>query len=543
MNLKFNVAVCAVLGLMLAGCGGGDIDIDASNNSTVTDNSVTNGGGGANNPCANYTDPDTNTVKEGSFDGTNCSYDSSFVGENNPLAVDLTIPFITGVHIFEDTLQVGANVDGTDPNIIPPAGGAGPTLTVEAGNTLAWTQSSDYLLVNRGSQIIANGSPAAPITFTGFSDAVTGTAGPFDVQLWGGVVINGNGITSKCDDTQRANNTCHILSEGKPSNYGGNDNGDNSGTLQYVVIKHPGFEVAPGDELNGLTLNAVGSGTTIENVQIYSTFDDGVEFFGGAVEVSNMVLQYVRDDSIDYADGWVGSISNALVIHSADDGNRCIEGDNQGSAFDALPRTAPVVSNMTCIISANDAGTHGDSEGPLLRRGVQSQILDSIIYDGYARTILANGGNECLELDEDETRQLAQDGSSSIASTVIACEEATKDSLPNGDTVEQWVLDTGAGSYPSNTNNVILTASDDVDVQILDGFYSVPFLTDADADGDVDDLTGSSFVDDAGVAFDVTSTTGDRLVGAVSEDDDWTSGWTVCLVPQAQDPCGLWFLP
>ena len=147
--------------LIAAGCsgGGGDVNLDASQSTTINDNSTTNsGGGGSTNPCANYIDPETNTRAQGTFDGTNCVYGPEFVGEDNPLPVSLTIPFITGVHVFEDTLQVGKFVDGTNPNETVPQSGAGPTLTIRAGNKLAWTNPDDYLLVNRGSRIIAEGT-------------------------------------------------------------------------------------------------------------------------------------------------------------------------------------------------------------------------------------------------------------------------------------------------------------------------------------------------------------------------------------------------
>ncbi|HLF13171.1 MAG TPA: serine/threonine protein kinase, partial [Gammaproteobacteria bacterium] len=227
-------------------------------------------------------------TRQGSFDGTNCTYSPSFVSFSGPLTVNLEIPFITGTHIFQDTLAVGENVtSGT-----APAGGTGPALTIAAGNTLAFLDSGDYVVINRGSQLIAQGSPTAPITFTGFTDAVTGTAGPEDVQLWGGMVINGNGITNNCTDAQRASNDCHVVSEGQPVNYGGNDNTESSGILRYVVVKHTGFEVAPDDELNGITFNAVGSGTEVSHIETYSTYDDGIEFFGGAVDLDHYVSVY-----------------------------------------------------------------------------------------------------------------------------------------------------------------------------------------------------------------------------------------------------------
>ena len=525
-NRTLSLGAAALAAMALAGCSGGDVNISADNNSSVVDNSTTTStsdDGG--NPCATYMDPNANAEAHGTFDGTNCIYNSSFVGINNPLLADLSIPFISGVHVFEDTLAVGVNIDGSDASVAPPAGGEGPTLTIAAGSRLAWTNAGDYLLINRGSQIIANGSRTAPIILTGFADAVTGTAGAEDVQLWGGVVINGNGITNKCSAEQRANNACHVIAEGKPSHYGGNDNEDSSGTLRYVVVKHTGFEVAPGDELNGISFNAVGSGTEVSHIQAYSTFDDGIEFFGGAVSVDHYVALYVKDDSIDYDHGWTGSISYALVVHAANDGNRCVEGDSV--LGDPLPQpiTNVVVNNLTCITSGSDevpngTGTHGDSEGILNREGARTQFSNSIIYDGYGRRVLSNDGNECFELDDDETRAAAQAGQASVRSTIIACQEATKDSLPNGDAIGEWIAN--GAQYANNTGNVIITESDGANVSILGGakpFFTSETLTDAMGDA----------IDIRPVDADGDGDTDDEQIGAVTSGDDWTANWTVGL--------------
>jgi hypothetical protein len=215
---------------VLAACSSGDITLAPTN----IDNSTTTGGGGggSTNPCASYTV--SGATRRGTFDGTNCTYDAAFVSDTTPFMVDVTIPYISGVHIFQSDVVVGADVSAG----VAPAGGTGPKLTIAAGNKIAFTDASDYLLVNRGARIIADGTATAPITFTGFTDAVTHTAGPYDVQLWGGIVLNGHGITNNCTDAQRASNACHIEAEGRPSFYGGNDNADNSGVLRYVVVKH-----------------------------------------------------------------------------------------------------------------------------------------------------------------------------------------------------------------------------------------------------------------------------------------------------------------
>jgi hypothetical protein len=514
-TLRVAIASICAAGL-LAGCGGGgDVNLSADSSTVVNDNSTTIGGGtGAENPCANYTDPVTNTVKRGRFDTPNCIYNSAFVSEDNPLLVDLTIPFIAGVHIFEDSLFVGRDIDGSNPNEFPPGDGEGPTLTIQAGNRLAWLQSSDYLLVARGSRIIAAGSPAAPIVMSGFSDLVLGSAGKFDTQLWGGLVINGNGITNKCSDEQRANRTCNIQGEGKPSFYGGNDNDESSGRLSYVVVKHPGFEVAPGDELNGITLNAVGAGTQMDHVQVYSTYDDGVEFFGGAVSVDNLVALYVQDDSIDWADGWVGSVNQALIIQGPDIADRCIEADNIGDDFNTPPLSNGTVTNMTCIMSGakTPISFHGDSMGLEFRRGTLFNVQDSIVYDGYAVRELSQSATRCLRLSNTETLQRAQNGLSSMQSTLIACQTPTSNSLPNGDTVAKWFTDSVA--YPFNTNNRIIGGAGSENTQILNGFFTLP---------------QSQFRDPDGNPFTVTRVNTDLPLGAVDQANNWTATWTFGL--------------
>jgi hypothetical protein len=529
-TMRVVLAAWAALGL--AACEGGGVDLNVAN----TDNSVDNSGGGddggSDNPCASYTPAASVTVTRGSFDGTNCVYGSSFVGAANPMVVDLTIPFITGKHIFQDSLFVGQNVNTG----AAPAEGEGPTLTIAAGNTLVFQDAFDYVLINRGSQIVANGSPTAPITFTSFTDAISGTAGANDVQQWGGIVINGNGITNNCSDSERAADQCHVVTEGQPSNYGGDNNAESSGSLQYVVVKHTGFEVAPGDELNGITFNAVGSGTVVENVQVYSTFDDGLEFFGGAVNVTNAVILYARDDSLDYSDGYVGTIQNALAIHWQSDGNRCIEGDNVGEsrsdvgvALDTAPLTTPTVRNLTCITSNSDVNTHGDSEGPLARQGAQHVIADSIIYAGYGTAINALASNECFEVESTESLAFAAAGGATFnaVNNVIACQEAVKGTLANGDALTEWFLganpSTNGANYSFNTGNFIIADPVNANVQVLvpGTYFTAPAI--------VDELATTIVADASGL-------------GAVQEGDDWTAPWAFGLRPSnADEP--LWFAP
>ncbi len=517
-SYQWLVAGVAALGLSACDSGGINLDVSTSVGDTINNNT---GGSTDNNPCARYTESD-GTVRRGSFDGRNCVYGPDFASGTKPILVDLRIPFIAGVHIFQDKLFIGNSIDNRTAGVTVPQDGAGPTLTIEAGNTLVWSDASDYLLINRGSRIDAQGSPTAPITLTGFTDAVSNAEGPEDVQLWGGLVINGNGITNNCTDDQRAQGTCAVVSEGQPTFYGGNNNAESSGSLRYVVIKHAGFEVATDDELNGLTLNAVCSGTVIEFVQVYSAYDDGIEWFGGAVDVSNAILTYVKDDSLDFSDGYRGTVDTALAIHSAQDSNWCIELDNigaarsdAGQALDLAPITQPTVRKLSCILSNNKAGTHGDSSGMRIRQGGRINLENSIVYGGYGTNVLGEVGtanNRCWRPESTTTLRDMQDSTDanqlvSVKNSYFGCEVVTSGSLPNGTTNADWLL--GAGAYAFNVGNTLVT-------NVADPANN-PFQP-------------GTFYTRAGLN-----------AGAVTSGDDWTRPWSYGLRTGNQGQ-PLWFV-
>jgi hypothetical protein len=182
---------------------------------------------------------------------------------------------------------------------------------------------------------------------------------------------------------------------------------------------------------------------------------------------------------------------------------------------------------MTCIVSAQDVGTHADvSEGPTLRRGPQMILADSIIYGVYQDDVGAN--NECFEFAADGVTNLfAQNGLSTVNDTLIACEQATNLALPNGDTARNWLQNTSTvgASYPFNSGNVVIQAADlfaNTSLNILDSFY-----------------TETSLVDNTGAAITTITPASGRL-GAVARASDWTAGWTYGLHPGRQGQ-PLWF--
>lgn len=540
MNLKPMLTVIAA-STLLAACSSGDINIAPS--TSVSNAASPPPAGNDDDICASYVK--SGQTISGSADGNgNCTYGSAFVGPKNNLTVDLLIPALPdgGAHIFTSSLFVGetyrSKADLAAAGITQ--GGDGPTLTIEPGATLAFQTNKDFVIINRGSQILANGTVDKPITFTSVSD-INQTVGPEDVQQWGGIVINGFGVSNKCayDGTRgepgfalRADTECSIEAEGSAgddeSQYGGDNDDDDSGILRYVVVKHTGAEVGNGDELNGISFGGVGRSTVIENLQVYSTYDDGVEMFGGAVSFENLVAVYVRDDSIDIDEGWIGSINNALVIQAESDGNHCIEADGIGSYneseaaknADFISRglnSRPTISNLTCIISPNIGGTHGEGAGWRFREGIFPVINDSLLISSFAANdITDNDDNYCLRIDNPETQTAAVDGDLQLNSVIFACQENSKGNAIGTFASEQaWATDAG-NQFATVADGTAKDASaaNDADLQLLEGaqkVYSIAWAT--------------SQVDGAAPAGTTAPTVGDSL-GAVEAASDWISGWT-----------------
>lgn len=199
----------------------------------------------------------------------------------------------------------------------------GVTLNIEAGTIIKGTPGTgslaSALIIARGGKINAVGSPTKPIIFTSSSDniAVGQMAGTNldqnDRGLWGGLIILGKAPCSLSGDVTETQ------IEGIPADdafglYGGTDPADNSGVIQYVSIRHGGALIGEGNEINGLTLGGVGTGTVINNVEVVANVDDGVEFFGGTVNVSNILVWAQGDDGLDIDQAYSGTIDNSVVV-------------------------------------------------------------------------------------------------------------------------------------------------------------------------------------------------------------------------------------
>ncbi|OSY88725.1 multidrug transporter [Tenacibaculum holothuriorum] len=258
---------------------------------------------------------------------------------------------------------------------------AGTTLTIQQGVTVkALAAGSDvYIAISQGAKIDAQGTSSSPIVFT--SNASTPKAGD-----WGGLIILG-----KAPINSVSGGTATSTSEIASLPYGGNIANDNSGTLKYVRVEYSGGSADGQSENNGFSFYGVGNGTTVEYIQMFEGKDDGIEFFGGTVNVSYVSVVNAQDDSIDWTEGYTGTIKDAYVKHGADH-DKGIEADGYntdiGNNSNPIFFSKPTVTNLTII----GLGSNSDNEAVRLRAGTQG-IFDNILIKGFKEGFDIDGNN------------------------------------------------------------------------------------------------------------------------------------------------------
>ena len=390
---------------------------------------------------------------------------------------------------------------GSDP-AAPIAGRPGGTLTIDAGTVLYGATQDDYLVVSRGSELRVNGTASRPVVMTSRKEVFGEDAGGVaydpvnDRGEWGGVVINGRAPINRCIDATVTPGTtgCERSGEGSSGLYGGGTSDDTSGTLNYLRVSFAGSQINSTDELNGIAFQGVGSGTTVEYVQVHNNVDDGVEFFGGNVNAKYLVLTGIGDDSIDWTDGWQGNLQYAIVHQADGEGDQGIEADNRSSNNDVLPRSNPTLSNLTLI-----GGSTGDI-GMLLREGTAGDIFNSIVTDF---------GQSGFDVDGTATVAQVTAGELAVASSVIAgnAQELSDDTASSP---EQAALANGGGNR--------------VGGDVTD-FRARPVGGDRYAPGASQNDVAATDVSTVDDFFDSVD-----FIGAVESDqDDWYQGWTLLV--------------
>jgi hypothetical protein len=285
---------------------------------------------------------------------------------------------------------------GTDGGPTPGAGDDDIVLTIEPGAVVFGGTGSSFLLVNRGNEINAQGNASSPIIFTSEQNLLGSTTDDSD-QQWGGVILLGRAQISDCDDvsdggTVNCNNQIEGASTG--ARYGGVTNTDDSGTMRFVQIRFSGFPIAADNELQSLTTGGTGSSTVLENIMSFNSSDDGIEFFGGHVNMRNFVAIGASDDSLDTDFGAQINIQNMIAVQRANTGNGMIEGDSGGGGND-FPRQDLRISNATFVARSNAS----DAAALRFRGGMDVALVNSVLH------VTSNYNQPCLDVDDGETLQ------------------------------------------------------------------------------------------------------------------------------------------
>ena len=276
---------------------------------------------------------------------------------------------------------------------------SGATLTLEPGTEVFGEFATNgTLIITRGSRIHSNGTAAAPVVFS--SDQPLGERARAD---WGGLIINGDAPLNVPGGTS--------VGEGDTGVYGGSDPDDDSGHLRYTRVEFAGTEFSPDNELNGIAFQGVGRNTEVDYVQVSFNKDDGMEFFGGTVEVSHVICYGIADDSFDWTDGWHGKGQFMVALQSGDDADQGIEADNNGDNRTLTPRSNPTLYNLTLLGDPDtDEGSESDT-GILLREGTSATIRNFIVH-GFKEA--------SIDVDHGETFRQITDASSATPLTIAS---------------------------------------------------------------------------------------------------------------------------
>ena len=270
----------------------------------------------------------------------------------------------------------------------------GATLNIEPGVKIVaqYDDRVDYILVEQGAKINALGTASAPIIMTSSKE---------EPGAWGGIHICGRAHTN----AEGGKGSSEIGG----ATYGGSNDADNSGVLKYVRVEYTGYAFDEEHEANGMTFYGVGNGTIIENCEAYHGSDDGFEFFGGSVNVKNMVVVNCSDDSFDWTEGWNGKGENLVAYQESAStlGYDCdclIEADNNENNYSATPVSHPVLKNLILV------GNGGNKQGIRLRRGTEVEITSAKV----------SGKGKAVAVESAETENALLNGKSKLIHVSIS---------------------------------------------------------------------------------------------------------------------------
>ena len=392
------------------------------------------------------------------------------------------------------------------------------TMTIEPGTVIKgqFTDPVGGLVITRGAKIDAKGTAEKPIVFT--SASTTPRSGD-----WAGIVILGKAKTNATFNNKVGEGEIEGGVNDAAGNglYGGNDDADNSGVLQYVRIEYAGYAFLPDKEINSLTLGGVGSGTTIDHIQISYAKDDAYEFFGGNVAAKYLIAYRTQDDDFDTDNGFSGKIQFGLVVRDSSvadiSKSEAMESDNDPNGTTTMPQTSAVFSNMTLIgpkATANSKGSNLFLAAVQIRRNSSISIYNSVIL-GWPMGVLIDGSKGR------PTDLNIKDSTLRIRNTIIAgCDVPVKYSAST--TASTGETDASINDWFNNPffGNKILSTVEDA--KFVNPFnYTNP---DFGPFGTSDAAKGASFADAKLSGMKQVEFRG--AIAPAGEDANWWKGWT-----------------
>ncbi|HDR05086.1 MAG TPA: T9SS type A sorting domain-containing protein [Candidatus Marinimicrobia bacterium] len=252
-------------------------------------------------------------------------------------------------------------------------------LTIEPGVTIKALEDdgnglAPAIIIERGAKIMAEGTVNAPITFTSNKTAEELAESPRG--NWGGLIILGNAPISTTGGENYVEGVVGVP-------YGGNDPEDNSGILRYVRVWYGGRSIGENNEINGITLAGVGRGTTVEYVEVAYNLDDGIEWFGGTVDVKYAAILFCGDDAFDTDEGYQGRGQFLFALVGDEEGNRAYEMDNKTNGdMNSQPRTFVQFHNATLVGSGDPDALADNDQVIRLREGLSGHFMNTIIVAG-----------------------------------------------------------------------------------------------------------------------------------------------------------------
>jgi len=380
---------------------------------------------------------------------TSCTKDDEAPAPTDPVVTNppaATTETLSGTITSNKTLSKN-KIYFLDGRVIIPSG---VELTINAGTIIKGNPgqgtNAAALIIARGAKIHANGTASEPIIFTSSEDNIASgqivspnLSAELDGGKWGGLIILGDApISPSSGTTEQIEGIPASVSEG---NYGGNNASDNSGELTYVSIRHGGITI--GNEINGLTLGGVGSGTTINHVEVVGNNDDGIEFFGGTVNASDLLVMYQSDDAFDVDQAYAGTISNIAYIAGA--------GSDHALEIDGPEGSSNATGKFTITggkLQGNTNATNGEYAD--FRSGAQGNVQDLYFFD------FATGKD--IELDDDATSANRNNGDLTFTGLVFNSTDAITDisadkaAVTSGDFDAYFSANNSIGTSPSAGN-------------------------------------------------------------------------------------------